>query len=49
MAVADVGSRGRRSIKIAGALHSVHLFAWPEGRTNPRSQPIARAAWAAES
>lgn len=34
---------------IAGALHSVHFFAWLQGRTNLLSQPIARAAWAAES
>ena len=47
MAVAEVGSGGRRRNKIAGALHSVHCLAWLAGRTNRRSQPIARAAWAA--
>ena len=49
MAVADVGSGGRRRKKIAGALQSVQLLAWLEGWTNLPSQPIARAAWAAES
>src|SRR3954447_3521636 len=49
MAVADVVSGGRRRKRIAGALHCVQLVAWLEGRTNPLSQPIARAAWAAES
>jgi len=43
-AVADVGSRGRRSKKIAGALHFVHLRAWLNGRTNLLNQPIATAA-----
>jgi hypothetical protein len=49
MAVADDGSGGRRSSKIAGALHSVQFLAWLEGRTNLRSQPIARAARAPQS
>jgi len=49
MAVADVGSGGRRSSKIAGALHSVQWLAWLEGRTNLLSQPNARAAWAPQS
>ena len=49
MAVAEVGSGGRRRKMIAGSLHSVHCFAWLEGWTNLLSQPIARAAWAAES
>jgi hypothetical protein len=44
MAVADVGSGGRRRKMIAGALHSVQFIAWLEGWTNPLSQPIARAA-----
>ena len=49
MAVAEVGSGGRRRNKIAGALHSVHRFAWLDGWTNRLSQPIARAAWASRS
>jgi hypothetical protein len=49
MAVADVVSGGRRRNKIAGALQSVQQRAWLEGWTNLLSQPIARAAWAAES
>ena len=49
MAVADVVSGGRRRNRIAGALHSVQKRAWLEGWTNLLSQPIARAAWAAES
>ena len=49
MAVADVVSGGRRRNRIAGALQSVQFRAWLEGWTNLLSQPIARAAWAAES
>ena len=39
MAVAEVGSGGRRRKMIAGALHSVHCFAWLEGWTNLRASP----------
>ena len=49
MAVAEVGSGGRRRKTIAGALHSVQWLAWLDGWTNRLSQPIARAAWAVES
>src|SRR6185437_16371465 len=49
MAVAEVGSGGRRRKKIAGALHSVQCLAWPDGWTNRLSQPSARTARARES
>ena len=48
-AVADVGSGGRRSSKLAGALQPVQFLLWPGGRTNRLSQPIARAARAGPS
>src|SRR4030095_75729 len=49
IAVAEVGSGGRRRKVIAGALHSVQHFAWLEGWTNLLSTPTPRAAWACES